>query len=186
MVGLTHCQEWGERRRWSLGPDESHIPISPSLPEGRKFSWHGSKPPKQPGPAGTNSRRIFYLIRDRCLRGRLKELEKVPVIGLESGAFLSKLGSLSFYDVLWQATFRNQTTNSTSVLMDGYYGKSDNWHLGMLQRHQLDLHHPLHHSWPFWGVKPQTIYKKKITIVASAYLIQYSSALIWKPLVKHK
>lgn len=73
-----------------------------------------------------------------------------------------------FYVVLWQTTFRNQTTNYTSVLMDGYYGKSDNWHLGMLQtaqKHQVDLHHPLHHSRPFRGVKrqpeePRTIYKK--------------------------
>lgn len=48
MVGLTNCQSdvkgLGEaRRRSSLGPDENHIPHSPSVLEGIKFNWHGSK-----------------------------------------------------------------------------------------------------------------------------------------------
>lgn len=67
--------------------DESHIPRPPSLPEGRKFNWHGSKESKQTEPAGTTSRKSFYVSEDRCLRCHLQSKRRCWPVGWKDESF---------------------------------------------------------------------------------------------------
>lgn len=79
--------------------------------------------------------------------------------------------------ILRQTTFTNETTNYTSVLMDGYYGKSDNWHLDLFQtaeKHQVALHHPLHHSWPFW------VFRSLTRIVGDYWRTEMVGPILWQ------